>query len=148
MGEESEATESEKIALRIRPSAAEQSLLAGPDTPITGDDTATAEARQFNSGLSERDVRREALESDHDRSEKFRNHFELAIIGMMWVVVTGFLILALVWAFNIGLPSKYRWLDKDQIHDLQGILTGGLLIGLIGDHVKRRMNLNQIGAGS
>ena len=131
--------QTEEEPKRVRPSARERDLLQSPSS-LEADDPAAAEARQLSSGLSARDLKRESEESDHDRSEKFRNHFENAIIVMMWVVVFGFLALAAVWAINMGLPEKARWLSKDQMHDLQGVLTGGLLIGLVSEHVKKRVS--------
>ena len=60
------------------------------------------------------------------------------VIVLIVFVIFGFIILAAVWGVNIVMgPSK--WLTDDQMHDLQGILTGGLIIGLVSDHVKRRM---------
>lgn len=145
-GDDSETPDQPK--LRVRPSVEERTLLEGPSPSGGLEDAAAQEAKQLSSGRSVRDIRREAEESDHDRSENFRDHFEKAIIFMMWVVMLGFLGLALVWAINMCIHTDLRWLTEDQMHDLQGVLTGGLLIGLVGDHVKRRMNLNQIGAGS
>ena len=148
MSGDSETAASNQAKLRVRPSVEERTLLEGPSSADGSEDAASAEAKQLGSGKSVRDIRREAEESDHDRTEHFRDQFEKAIIFMMWVVMLGFLGLALVWAINMCLHEDLRWLDEDQMHDLQGVLTGGLLIGLVGDHVKRRMNLNQVGAGA
>lgn len=136
---EEDSSVAEEDLRRVRPSARERDILQS-FSPAEADDASAAEARQLSSGRSARDLKRESEESDHDRSEKFRNHFERAMIFLMWIVVIGFLGLAAVWAINMALPEKVRWLDNDQIHDLQGILTGGLLIGLVSEHVKRRVS--------
>lgn len=101
-------------------------------------DSGQKEAQQLGRGANKRDLAAEALQNDHDRSEWFRNIFEKMVIALIIFVIFGFITLATVWGVNIVMgPSK--WLTDDQMHDLQGILTGGLIIGLVSDHVKRRM---------
>ena len=86
---------------------------------------------------------REANEADHDRSEFFRNSFERLVVQLVVFVAWGFMGLALLWGTNIML-GRYAWLTEEQMRDLQAILTGGLILGLVGDHVKRRTALNPL----
>lgn len=104
------------------------------------EDEGTLEALAVKQNIYERDLDNEAKENDHDRKEKFRGNFELAMIYMMWSAVVGFLFLAAVWLANLTLPPCFRWLSEREIFGIQGILTGGLIIGLVSDHIKRRMS--------
>ena len=107
-------------------------------------DSGQKEAQQLGRGASKRDLAAEALQNDHDRSELFRGVFEKLVIALVCFLGVGFTILAVVWGINIIL-GPWAWLTDDQMHDLQGILTGGLLLGLVGDHVKRRTTHNLTG---
>ena len=106
-------------------------------------DTAQREAQQLGRNADKRDLAREANEADHDRSEFFRNSFERLVVQLVVFVAWGFMGLALLWGTNIML-GRYAWLTEEQMRDLQGILTGGLILGLVGDHVKRRTALNPL----
>lgn len=120
---------------RVRPSAEERDILAGGPGQ---EDKADAEARQFASGKPARDLQREAEEGEADRIQRFRDHFEWAMIGTLWVVVIGYLAMAGVWAFNLCLPEAMRPLSSEELTDLGGVLTGGLLIGLLSKHFEKR----------
>lgn len=101
-------------------------------------DLGQKEAQQLGRGANKRDLAAEAVQNDHDRSEWFRNIFEKTVISLIVFVVAGFGILTVVWGVNIAL-GPMKWLTDDQMHDLQGVLTGALIIGLVSDHVKRRV---------
>lgn len=49
-----------------------------PPEPLaaSGPDPAEEEAKQLSRGLDRRDLKKEADEADHDRSQKFKDHFE------------------------------------------------------------------------
>ncbi len=103
-----------------------------------GDD-GTLEALAVKRNKYSRDLAAEALANDHDRSEWFRFTFEIVVIVLIVAVALGFIVLAGTWCLNIILGPK-MWLTESQMRDLQGILTGALIIGLVSDHIKRRMN--------
>ncbi len=44
-----------------------------------------------------------------------------------------------VWLWHMGAPEKWRWLKSDDVSHLQSIMTAGLLVGVIGNHFKKRM---------
>ena len=102
-------------------------------------DDAQLEAQQLNRGLDRRDIKKEAEEKDHDRSEKFKDHFELIAVVTVWLLFFIFVAFGLTWAWHLLAP-KWGWLTKEQREAIQGLLTGGVIVGLIADHVKRRMS--------
>lgn len=110
-------------------------------TPGQPDDGA-AEAQQLSRGLSPSDIRKEAAaESDHKRTERFRNHFETVMIVSLWILAASMAVLGAVWIWHLITPehSYWHWLDESQIEKLQDILTGGLVAGLVADHLRRRL---------
>ena len=113
--------------------AEELALLAGE-----GVDRPSHEYALFAEAASEDDWKKDAAKREHARTQRFRDHFDLMVVCSMWVLVVGFWILAAAWASNIAL-GPMAWLKEDQINDLQGILTGGLLLGFLTKHIERRI---------
>jgi hypothetical protein len=85
-------------------------------------------------------LEREAAEQEHDRNQKFRNHFEKIAIGALWILAFGLLAIALIWLYHMVTPICWHWLDIEQLDDLQGILTGGLIVGVLTDHFRKRLS--------
>lgn len=112
----------------------DKALLAGEG----GNGTAAREFALFNKGASADDWKRDAARREHDRTQRFRDHFDRMVVSSMWVIVVGFWGLAAVWAINVALGPR-AWLEKDQVHALQGLITGGLLLGLLTKHIERRV---------
>lgn len=96
----------------------------------------------FADAASEDDWKKDAAKREHVRTQSFRDHFDKMVVGTMWVIVFGFWFLAIIWAINLTF-GPYAWLDKDQLHNLQGLLTGGLLLGLLTKHIERRVEDKQ-----
>jgi hypothetical protein len=128
---------------------------AEPSLPILakdgGEDTALSEARQLSSGKSVRNLKKDAEESDHERGERFRDNFETITICAINAIFAAMAVLGIVWLAHMVLPEKCspsasifgiqlcRWLIPEQVIIIQDVLTGGIIAGLIGDHIKRRM---------
>lgn len=121
-----------------------------PDAPPPQDDDALKEARQLGSGRPVRDLRKEAEEREHDRGEKFRDSFEFLAIAAMYAIFGVMALIGIVWFAHMIFPEKCtagnilsehfcRWLIPEQVIIIQDILTGGIIAGLIADHIKRRM---------
>lgn len=103
------------------------------------EDRATLEVKQINSGLAERDLKKEADERDHERGQRFKEHFEKLSIFAMYVLFAMLFVFGVIWAWHMVAPPYLRWLTPDEITVVQDVLTGGLVAGLIADHFKRRV---------
>lgn len=103
------------------------------------DKSAQLEAKQISSGKSFSELQEEALAKEHERSENFRNHFEQISIGALYLAAVIFGAIACVWAWHICAPEKFRFLSDSAISNLQSILTGGILVGAVADHLKKRL---------
>lgn len=125
--------------------------VAGP-APGDPKDSGEKEAAQLSRGKAERDLKKEQEEKDHDRGEKFRDHFERLAVWAMYIMFFVLGIFGIVWILHMILPdtctnfwtfglktSLCRWLKPDQVAIIQDILTGGLFAGLLADHFRRRM---------
>ena len=103
------------------------------------DDRAEKEAQQLSSGRTEAELKREAVEHEHDRTEKFRDFFDgLVTIGIrvaFWVAIA----FGITWTWHLLTPPCLHWLSEEQLNHLQNIVTGGVLASLLSDHFKRRL---------
>ena len=97
------------------------------------------EAVQLTSGKSEDEIKKEALRRDHERSEKFKDHFERITVVGLYVMAGGAFAFAATWAWHALVPECWGWLDPDRLSNIQNIVTGGVLAGLIADQFRRRL---------
>ncbi|MGN6124803.1 MAG: hypothetical protein ACTHOJ_17805 [Sphingomonas oligoaromativorans] len=103
-------------------------------------DAAQQEAADFSSGKSRDELAEEAFRGEHRRNEKFRNHFEVMAICALWITAFAVTGIGSVWLLHMVLPAKYRWLSSEDLSHIQSIVTAGLLVGVIGNHFKKRLN--------
>jgi len=114
-----------------------------PDVPDEGAgdpdslDAGQLEALSLGRGLPARDLRREADESDHDRSERFKAHFDNIGIGALYAISAALLIAGLFWFWHIVTP--WHFLEADQLAVLQNMLTGGVLVSVGTAYLKKRL---------
>lgn len=104
-----------------------------------GNLAAPNEAVQLGSGRSSAELRREAENNEHGRTEKFRNHFERIVVIGLYGLAGVFLIVSLIWFWHLVMPEQARWLTPDDISRLQNFVTGGVIATIAGGHVKRRL---------
>lgn len=102
-----------------------------------GNDLGQEEALSLGRGLSKRDLAKEADEAEHDRSERFRNHFERVAIGGLYIGAVALLAGASVWFWHIITP--WHFLDPDQLSHLQNLVTGGVLVSVGTNYMKKRL---------
>lgn len=119
--------------------------------PPPQEDDALREAAQIGGGRPIRDLKKEAEERDHERGENFRDSFEKLAIWTMYAIFGSMALLGIVWLIHTVFPEKCsaavnvfglqlcRWLIPEQVIIIQDILTGGIIAGLIAEHIKRRM---------
>lgn len=102
-------------------------------------DPANLEAIALSGGLSRGELEKLALVAEHGRNEKFRNQFEILAIIALWLSALVIAACGLIWVAHMVLPEGCRWLSKDEVSHLQSIVTAGLLVGVIGNHFKKRL---------
>ncbi|MDE0697140.1 MAG: hypothetical protein OXH76_15055 [Boseongicola sp.] len=97
------------------------------------------EALQFSSGKTAKEIEDEAREKEAARQEKFRDHFEniaIASLYLVWVVIC---LVGLVWVYHLVSPESWPRLPEKRIDTIQAILTGGVVFGVAGQHLKKRV---------
>jgi hypothetical protein len=83
------ATELVRLAAKHIPRLRAEEV-AAETSPVGQTDLGLEEALSLGRGLSKRDLRKEADEAEHDRSERFRDHFE-------WIAIRALYAGALIW---------------------------------------------------
>ena len=106
---------------------------------IASDDQSNKELQQLSSGKALDDLRNEALKAEHKRSERFRNLFEVLMCAAVVIAFVGVAAFGFVWLWHMLAPNRYHWLTDTQVEHIQTIFTGGVLAGLLSDHLRRRL---------
>lgn len=111
--------------------------LAADVSPEGAPDLGLEEAVSLGRGLSKRDLAKEADEAEHDRSERFRNHFERVAIWGLYLGALALLAGSGVWFWHIVTP--WHFLEPDQLSHLQNLVTGGVLVSVGTNYMKKRL---------
>jgi hypothetical protein len=111
--------------------------IAESDAPANNDDLGAAEALSLGRGLPARDLRREADESEHDRSERFKGHFDRIGICGLYVIASAVIVAAAFWFWHLVTP--WGFLTPEQLSHLQNLLTGGVLVSVGTSYMKKRL---------
>lgn len=112
------------------------SVMSGETVSI---DFGQSEVENLSSRRSKKQLSEDAEASEHRRSENFRDHFErLAVIGL-WIAALTLGAISIAWVAHMVLPAKWRWLKSEDLTHIQSLVTTGLLVGVIGNHFKKRM---------
>jgi hypothetical protein len=117
-----------------------ESEVAALSAEVAASDTASLnEARQLSSGRSLDDLKKESLQREHDRTEDFRDIFDGLVKLGMSIAFLGIIALGVIWVWHLITPESWQWLSHEQIDHIQGMITGGVLAAVVGDHFKRRL---------
>lgn len=107
---------------------------------IDSDDVQSREeAKQLGSGLSSDEIQRQAEEAEAGRTERFRDHYENLAIVTLYIVWGALIIIGLAWLYHLIASPSWPRLPDEQVNQLQNIVTGGVLAGLAGGHLKKRL---------
>jgi hypothetical protein len=100
---------------------------------------AIAEENSLSQNATPEELQKDADRREHHRNQRFRHHFELIAICALWVAAFAIAGVGGVWLWHMAAPSRLRWLSGEDVSHLQSIMTAGLLVGVIGNHFKKRM---------
>lgn len=120
---------------RIPPLSYEESAAAAS----TSTEFAKAEEASLSGYYTAEEIQQRAAAHEHDRNERFRDAFELIAICVINLGYLALSTLALVWALHLVLPKDARWLSPEDLTHLQTLLTAGILVGVVGNHFKKRL---------
>ncbi|HKR91371.1 hypothetical protein [Novosphingobium sp.] len=100
---------------------------------------AWAEMELLSQNSTPEELEQDAVRREHDRNQRFRHHFELIAIIALWLTAGFVVAIGAVWLWHMAAPLCWRWLSSEDVSHLQSIMTAGLLVGVIGNHFKKRM---------
>jgi len=105
----------------------------------TSVEKAWAEAEFLSRNASPEELERDAARREHDRNQRFRHHFERIAIIALYAAAAAITAVGAIWLWHMSAPPCWRWLSGEDVSHLQSIMTAGLLVGVIGNHFKKRM---------
>lgn len=107
--------------------------------PFDGNDSGTQEAVQLTQGKTARQLKKDADQKEHDRAQAFKDHFEHIAIWYLWSAAVVLFLAGLSLAWNMLAPEAWHYLSEAQVTKLQTLLTGGVLVGVLSSHFKKRI---------
>ncbi len=131
------------------PRGADNSDAPLSDSTSSPEDKASAEIADLTRGKPIRDLKQEKEEAEHDRDRKFRDMFEGMAILAFKGIFGALAVMGAVWVWHIVMPPKIafpwgtwtcRWLSKEDLETIKGLLTGGALVVALGKHIEKRTN--------
>jgi hypothetical protein len=103
-------------------------------------DSGTQEAVLLSRGKTARELKKEAEQKDHDRSQTFKDHFETISLIYLWLAAFALLLAAGTWIWHLIAPDTWHFLKSEQQTKLQSFLTGGIIVGVVSGHLKKRLS--------
>jgi hypothetical protein len=131
-----------------------------PDGDGASPDLAAEEARAMETGVFEPDVAapsdrlakdeaaalgsNEDLDSDgkkkeHGRHQRFQEHANQVVVGLLWTVAVFTLIGMSVYVWHLIMPEPARWLTDNSLDSIRTLLTGVLFSSAMSGYVNKRM---------
>jgi hypothetical protein len=133
-------SETPAAPLSVIPAIPETEARAAEQVGGAASSLAWKENELLSENLSPDELAKQAQRAEHGRSQRFKNHFELMAIGALWLSAGAIAIIGAIWIAHMIFPAKWRWLTTEDISHLQSIATAGLLVGVIGNHFKKRLS--------
>lgn len=101
--------------------------------------TGFQEAKLISSGLSikELEANEKARIKQINRKDRFKGHFECAVLVVLWVAVTGGVVIAIIWLCQFILPERWWWLTPDAQERLNTLFLGSVwgVVSTIGSKI-------------
>ena len=100
---------------------------------------AIAEEEFLSRNSAPEELQKDAERQEHHRNQRFRHQFEYIAICALWLAAIAIVSVGAIWLWHMTAPSNLRWLSGEDVSHLQSIVTAGLLVGVIGNHFKKRL---------
>lgn len=88
------------------------------------------EAKLISSGLSikelEADAEKKARIKQINRKDRFKAHFEWAVLIIFWLAVFAGIGLAFIWLYHLVMPSKFYWLTTESQQRVSTLFLGSI----------------------
>lgn len=119
----------------IPPTLPETSVFSPPAGPA--DARANQEAALLAQGG---DLEVDAKKQEHGRHQSFRNHINIALIIVFWIIALSLVIGIAIYSWHILVPDKWKFLTEKGFEKLQTLLGSAILSSALSGYVKQRMD--------
>lgn len=100
---------------------------------------ARSEEKALSRNATADELKQAAAVGEHQRDQLFKANFEWIAIIAVWLGALAVLTVGGVWLWHMSAPPRWRWLTVEEVSHLQSILTAGVLVGIAGNHFKKRV---------
>ena len=105
---------------------------------VTGDAESQKEAAAVAAGTLELESKR----AEHRRTERIRDHVNMAAIFVVWFFFSLFVIAIGVVAWHYLTPERLAWLSDSQLTAVKTFLASGAVTGTAGRYLAARVAVN------
>jgi hypothetical protein len=107
-----------------------------PEAGLSADSRAAREAAAF----ADRTLEEQSRRSEHRRNEQFRDHIATIGLCVVWILFGLFVVSLAFLAWHYLLPTKWGWLDADQLSTLKAVAFSGAITSTATAYFAKRMN--------
>lgn len=100
---------------------------------------AIKEEEALSKNATPEQLEQDAARQEHQRNQRFKWHFENIAIAALWAAAVAITVIGGIWLWHMAAPSRWRWLQNEDVSHLQSIMTAGLLVGVVGNHFRKRL---------
>ncbi len=86
------------------------------------------------------DLELDGKKREHRRHQSFRDHVNLAVLIIIWLIVISICLGIAVFAWHLLTPICWHFLDEKALDKLQTILGAAVLSSALTGYANRRMN--------
>lgn len=107
-----------------------------PDVAAPSDQLAKIEAAALGSN---EDLDSDGKKKEHGRHQRFQEHANNVVVGLLWTVAFFTLIGMSVYVWHLVMPQSVRWLSDTSLDSIRTLLTGVLFSSAMSGYVNKRM---------
>ncbi|HEN9508481.1 hypothetical protein [Acinetobacter baumannii] len=96
-------------------------------TQQTFNSNTTPSVEEEIASFSDKTLKEDAAKQDHDRNQKWKNHFNKAFIVAFWILWGCFIFMVLALILHWILPEKCHWLTPDQLDKIKTVIMAALV---------------------
>ena len=77
--------------------------------------------------FTEKTLKEDSARQDHDRSQKWKNHFNKAFIIAFWFLWACFIFMVFALIFHWVTPEPWHWLKAEQLDKIKTVIMAALV---------------------
>lgn len=98
-----------------------------PDIGLTRRSSDTPNVDEEVASFTEKTLKEDSARQDHDRNQKWKNHFNKAFIVAFWFLWACFVFMVFSLIFHWVTPDNWHWLKAEQLDKIKTVILAALV---------------------